>query len=168
MPMTILVLVPFVALLLLAAGWDLASYTIPNFISVAALVAFALFAASAGFSFAALGGHMLGGVLGLVCAFLLFAPGYIGGGDAKLFACIALWFGMHDLAQYVLIASLFGGALTLVLMAARQYPLPAVLAAQPWITRLHEPRAGIPYGVALAAGAVAILPYTDIFRSVSA
>jgi prepilin peptidase CpaA len=43
-----------------------------------------------------------------------------------------------------------------------------VLAAQPWIARLHEPRAGIPYGVALAAGAIAVLPYTNIFHGISA
>ena len=168
MPMTMLVLVPFVALLLLAAGWDLASYTIPNFISAAALVAFALFALSTGLTITALEGHVLAGIIGLFCAFLLFALGYIGGGDAKLFACIALWFGMHDLGEYVLIASLFGGALTLALLAARKYPLPSVLAAQPWIARLHEPRAGIPYGVALAAGAIAVLPYTNIFHGISA
>jgi prepilin peptidase CpaA len=166
--MTLLVLVPFVALLLLAAGWDLASYTIPNFISVATLVAFALFALSAGLTLSALEGHLLAGGIGLVCAFVLFALGYIGGGDAKLFACIALWFGMHDLGEYVLVASVFGGALTVLLLTARQWPLPAFLAARPWIVKLHEPRAGIPYGVALAVGAIAILPYTDIVRSASA
>jgi prepilin peptidase CpaA len=166
--MTVLALIPFVALLLIAAGWDLASYTIPNFISAATLVAFALFALSAGLTLGALGGHLLAGIIGLACAFVLFALGYIGGGDAKLFACIALWFGMHDLGEYVLVASLFGGALTILLLTARQWPLPAFLAARPWIAKLHEPRAGIPYGVALSAGAIAILPYTDIAHSLSA
>jgi prepilin peptidase CpaA len=42
------------------------------------------------------------------------------------------------------------------------------LASREWIVRLHEPRAGIPYGVALAAGALAILPYTELFRSFGA
>ena len=72
--MTMLVLVPFVVLLLVAAGWDLASYTIPNFISAATLVAFALFALSAGLTLGALEGHLLAGMIGLICAFLLFAP----------------------------------------------------------------------------------------------
>jgi prepilin peptidase CpaA len=166
--MTVLALVPFIILLFLAAGWDLASYKIPNFISAAVLVSFVLFATSTGLTLPALEGHLVAGVIGLICAFLLFALGYIGGGDAKLFACIALWFGMHDLPEYVLTASLFGGVLTLLLLGIRQWPLPAMLAARPWIARLHEPRAGIPYGVALSSGAIAILPYTDIFHAVSA
>ena len=161
---TTLLLAPFLLLLVLAAGWDLASYTIPNIIPAALLVAFVLFALSAGFTPAAYGSHALAGAIALVIAFVLFALGYIGGGDAKLFACIAMWFGMHDLAQYALVASLFGGMLTVFLIAARQRPLPSVLAGQQWISRLHEPKAGIPYGVALAMGAIAVLPYTDLLR----
>ena len=46
----------------------------------------------------------------------------------------------------------------------RRLPLPRLLARQAWILRLHDEKAGIPYGVALAAGALVILPGTDIFR----
>jgi prepilin peptidase CpaA len=74
---------------------------------------------------------------------------------------------MHDLMSYILISSLFGGALTVLLMTARQWPLPAALASHSWIQKLHEPRGGIPYGVALAAGGIAILPYTELFRSIA-
>src|SRR5206468_2196987 len=92
------------------------------------------------------------------------ALGHIGGGDAKLFAAIALWLGFHDLTAFALAASLFGGLLTLMILALRQWPLPAMMARQNWIGRLHAANAGIPYGVALAAGAFAILPHTEIFR----
>jgi Flp pilus assembly protein protease CpaA len=30
--------------------------------------------------------------------------------------------------------------------------------------RLHDPKAGVPYGVALAAGVFLILPQTEVFR----
>jgi len=163
-----LILAPFVILLLLAAGWDLASYTIPNFIPVALLIGFVLYAVSAGYSVAAYENHALATLLALVAGFLLFALGYIGGGDAKLFAAAAAWFGMHDLLPYITLASLFGGGLTLGLLAVRRWPLPQVLAAHAWINRLHEPRGGIPYGVALAAGAIAILPHTELFRALAA
>ncbi len=36
-------LLPLVALLVLAAGWDLASYTIPNFIQLGLILAFVAF-----------------------------------------------------------------------------------------------------------------------------
>lgn len=161
----ILVFAPLVLLLILAAGWDLASYTIPNIIPVATLVSFLVFAVTAGFSVQQYEMHALAALIGLVAGFVLFALGYIGGGDAKLFAAVAAWFGLHDLMQYVVIASLFGGALTLTLLAARRWPLPAPLASRNWIVRLHEPTAGIPYGVALSAGALAVLPYTEVFQS---
>ena len=164
----LLILAPFVALLVLAAGWELASYTIPNFIPLTVLLGFAVFAATAGFPAILYGTHALAAVIALITGFALFALGYIGGGDAKLFAAIAAWFGLHDLFQYVLVASMFGGALTLVLLAGRRVPLPAALASQSLSVRLHEPRGGIPYGVALAAGAVAFLPYTELFRTLAA
>ena len=163
----LLVFAPLIVLLALAAGWDLASYTIPNFIPVAVLLAFVLFGIvsrqNAGFYEA----HALATLIALLAGFVLFALGYIGGGDAKLFAGVAAWFGLHDLMPYVLVASLCGGALTLGLLSIRRFPLPAALAVRPWIARLHEPRAGIPYGVALAAGGIAVLPYTELFRTLA-
>jgi prepilin peptidase CpaA len=152
------------ALLIAAAGWDLASYTIPNFLQAALLLAFAFFAFFAGMSAGSLGLHLVAGVLGLAIGFLFFALGYVGGGDAKLFASAALWFGLRDLPDFALYASIFGGFLTLGLLSFRKIPLPALLGRQGWLMRLHDERAGIPYGAALAAGAFAILPYTDVFR----
>ena len=60
-----------------------------------------------------------------------------------------------------------GGALTLIILGMRQMPLPAPLTRQAWILRLHDAKGGIPYGVALAAGAFLILPQTEIFRLAS-
>ena len=160
------VFAPLIVLLALAAGWDLASYTIPNFIPVSVLLAFVLFGIFSRQNAAFYEAHALATLIALLAGFVLFALGYIGGGDAKLFAGVAAWLGLHDLMTYVLVASLFGGALTLVLLSVRRFPLPATLAGRAWIVRLHEPRAGIPYGVALAAGGIAVLPYTDLFRAI--
>lgn len=160
----ILVMMVLPVLLAATAGWDLASFTIPNFLQAALIAAFLLFVAAVQLAWPAIGWHLLAGLVGLFAGFSLFALGFIGGGDAKLFAAIALWLGFHDLAAFALAASLFGGLLTLALLALRQWPLPAVMARQNWIGRLHAPKAGIPYGVALAAGAFAILPHTEIFR----
>jgi prepilin peptidase CpaA len=158
----VLFIVP--ALLALAAAWDLASYTIPNFLSLALIVAFAIFALLAGMPLASAGWHGLAGLIGLGAGFTLFALGYIGGGDAKLFAAVTLWLGFGNLLEFALIASLFGGGLALALISLRSVPLPAMLTGQSWIVRLHDRRAGIPYGVALAAGALVVLPHTEIFR----
>ena len=164
----LLILVAMPVLLLAAGLYDLASFTIPNFLSAALAALFLAFAAAAGFSPALLGWHLGAGVMGLVLGFGLFAFGWIGGGDAKLFAAIALWLGFSDLLPYAVVASLFGGLLTLLLLLARQLPLPDFLAERRWVARLHDARSGIPYGVALAAGAFALLPYSEIFRLAAA
>ena len=160
----LLVVVALPALLLTAGVWDLASFTIPNTLSALLAALFLVFALVAPLTPAVAGWHLAAGLLGLVLGFTLFSLGWIGGGDAKLFAAMALWLGFADLAAYAVAASLFGGALTLGLLLARQVPLPAMLSGQGWLTRLHDARSGIPYGVALAAGAFALLPHSEIFR----
>jgi prepilin peptidase CpaA len=42
----------------------------------------------------------------------------------------------------------------------RHLPLPALLARQQWILRLHEKNGGVPYGIALAAAALVVYPHT--------
>src|ERR1700742_2496864 len=96
----ILVLVALPVLLAAAAGWDLASFTIPNFLSLALVALFAVFIICAGLSWHAAGWHLLAGLLGLCIGFALFALRYIGGGDAKLFAAVALWLGFLNLLSF--------------------------------------------------------------------
>ncbi|HEX4302661.1 MAG TPA: prepilin peptidase [Rhizomicrobium sp.] len=163
----LLVLIVLPVLLALAAGWDIASFTIPNFLQLALIASFAVFILATGMAPAVIGGHLLAGFLGLVVGFTLFALGYIGGGDAKLFACVVLWLGFTNLVDYAVVASIMGGALTLAILGLRQLPLPLALTRQGWILRLHDAKGGIPYGVALAAGAFLILPQTEIFQIAS-
>jgi prepilin peptidase CpaA len=159
-----LVMAALPALLAIAAGWDLASFTIPNALTLALAAAFLLFALTLGFSPMLFGAHLLAGLIGLAVGFVLFGLGYIGGGDAKLFAAAALWLGLHDLLAYTLAATILGGLLTLMLLALRQMPLPAGLARQHWLLKLHDRNSGIPYGVALAAGVFAIMPQAEILH----
>jgi prepilin peptidase CpaA len=160
----ILVIVALPLLLVLAAGYDLASFTIPNFLNLAVIAVFPLFALAAGLTLPAVGLHLMAGFAGLALGFALFAFGWIGGGDAKLFAGVALWLGFKDFMPYALLASVCGGFLSLALLMARRWPLPEILARHAWIIRLHDAKSGIPYGVALAAGAFLLLPSTEIFR----
>ncbi len=163
MTIPLLLLTPLIICLLVAALWDLASYTIPNPIQLALIISFATFAFAISMSWEMLGWHMLAGMLGLSIGFALFAFGVIGGGDAKLFACTALWLGLHDLPGYVLVTVMLGGGLSMALLMFRKLPLPSVLVRHNWVLRLHNPQQGVPYGVALAAGLLLILPQTELF-----
>lgn len=150
----------FPALMAFAASSDLLTMTISNRVSLLLTASFCALALISGMSLTEFGWHFAAGGLVLVVAFVFFACGWIGGGDAKLAAATALWFGFPHLLDYVLYASLFGGALTLLLLQWRNWPLPAVLARQAWAQRLHDQHGGIPYGIALAAAALAVYPHT--------
>lgn len=150
----------FPALMLFAAWSDLITMTISNRVSILLVAGFAVMAILVGLSPTDMLWHAAAGLLVLSVAFACFAFGWIGGGDAKLAAATALWFGFEYLMQYLLIASIFGGALTLLLLQIRAWPLPLALANQEWAQRLHAPRGGIPYGIALAAAAIVIYPST--------
>ncbi len=102
--------------------------------------------------------------LALAAGFLALA--LLGGGDAKVAAAAALWFGFGHLLNYLLYASLFGGVLTLLLLQFRQWPLPYPFAGQDWLLKLHAKNSGIPYGIALAIGALMIYPETEWIKAV--
>ena len=150
----------FPALMAFAASSDLLTMTISNRLSLALAGGFFLLALITGMSLHSFGMHLAAAGVVLVIAFVFFSRGWIGGGDAKLAAASALWFGFDHLLDYMLYASLFGGALTLAILQFSKLPLPSVLARQAWILRLHETGGGVPYGIALAAAALAVYPKT--------
>ena len=150
----------FPALMAFAASSDLFTMTISNRLSLALVGSFFLLTVVTGMSLPVIGMHLAAAALVLVFSFGFFSQGWIGGGDAKLVAATALWFGFDFLLDYLIYASLLGGALTLILIQFRKLPLPAVLARQPWIMRLHESGGGIPYGIALAVAALMVYPET--------
>jgi prepilin peptidase CpaA len=156
----------FPALMAFAAASDLFTMTISNRVSLALVAGFLGLAVLGGMGLHDILAHVAAGAAVLVLAFGCFAFGWIGGGDAKVAAGAALWFGFAHLLDYLLYASLFGGALTLLLLQFRQWPLPWSLGGQAWLLRLHNRETGIPYGIALAIGALMIYPETDWIKAV--
>ena len=156
----------FPALMSFAAASDLFTMTISNRVSLLLVAGF--------FSLALFGGmgahdmllHVGAGFAVLAVAFACFAFGWIGGGDAKVAASAGLWFGFGYLMDYLVYASLFGGALTLLLLQFRQWPLPYALIGERWLLRLHSKETGIPYGIALALGALTVYPDTEWIKAI--
>jgi len=156
----------FPALMAFAAASDLFTMTISNRVSLALIAGFFVLAFAGGMAPYEMLTHVGAGVLLLAVAFTCFAMGWMGGGDAKVAASVALWFGFAHLMNFLLYASLFGGALTLLLLQFRQWPLPYGLAGQAWLARLHDKESGIPYGIALALGALMVYPETDWVKAI--
>ena len=150
----------FPAAMAFAASSDLFSMTISNRVTLLLIAGFFALALATGMDPRDILSHVGAAVLVLAVTFAFFALGWIGGGDAKLAAATALWLGFDHLIAYLLYASIFGGLLTLLMIRFRLMPLPAALAEQDWVKRLHRLDGGVPYGIALAAAALLIYPDT--------
>jgi prepilin peptidase CpaA len=150
----------FPALMAFAASSDLLTMTISNRISLLLVAGFFALALVTGMNGNEILSHVGAGVLVLAVTFVFFARGWIGGGDAKLAAATALWFGFDHLMSYLVYASILGGALTLLLLQFRNLPMPLFLVGREWAERLHHKQGGVPYGIALAASALLVYPET--------
>jgi prepilin peptidase CpaA len=159
-------LILFPTIMAFAASSDLLTMTISNRVSIILVVGFLALALMSGMAPAEMLSHVGAGALVLLVAFGFFTRGWIGGGDAKLAAATAMWLGFGYLLNYLVYASLLGGALTLMLIEFRLVPLPGLLAGQFWAQRLHRQDGDIPYGIALAGAALLIYPDTPWMQAV--
>jgi prepilin peptidase CpaA len=160
---TLLILI-FPALMMYAAFSDLLTMRIANWLVAAVVVAYGALAVLSGLGWSEIGMALAAGAIVLAISFAFFAFGWIGGGDAKLVSSTVLWIGFGLMLQYLIYAALLGGALTLIILALRRYPLPSWLSRHAWIDRLHNPKSGVPYGIALATAALLVYPETMIFQ----
>jgi len=62
------------------------------------------------------------------------------------------------LLDFFVLMVLAGGVLSLALFVFRRLPLPDALASRAWIRRLYSSDTGVPYGIAIAAGALLVYP----------
>ncbi len=148
-------MIVFLGLSTYAAFCDVTRYRIANWIALAVLADFLIIAAIAGLSGAVdpwvIVGRLGAGAVMLIAGFALFAAGLFGGGDAKLIAASALWFGWSSLFRYVVLVALMGGLLALIILGLRRFVLSPDERGPEWLNKLRSGNRGIPYGVAIAA-----------------
>lgn len=84
---------------------------------------------------------------------LLFARGWMGGGDIKLLAACSLWFDLDQGWKMLVAVAIAGGLETLLIMVLRSLPWPHSLRNRLLVLKRGEE---IPYGVAIAAGVALI------------
>ncbi len=144
-----------------AGFMDFVTMKIRNRLVLGLAAAWVVLAPLAGFSASELGLSLATAGFVFVVSFALFAFGWIGGGDAKLATVTALWFAPGESLQYFAIASFLGGLLTLAILHFRTGPVPAFLYGVPWLAHLQDPKAGVPYGAAMAPAALIVFPETE-------
>jgi len=159
-------LILFPTLMAFAASSDLLTMTISNRVSIILVGGFFALALMSGMAPMEVLSHAGAGAVVLIVSFGFFTRGWIGGGDAKLAAATTIWFGFDYLLNYLVYASLLGGALTLLLIEFRLVPLPGLLAGQFWAQRLHRKDGDVPYGIALAGAALLVYPDTPWMKAI--
>lgn len=156
------------ALVIVASLYDVTSFRIPNWISLAAIGLFFPAALLVGAPLSQIGVHLGVGVAALLVGMFMYAIRWVGGGDAKLFGVTALWVGWPSVGEYLLYTALFGGALAIVLLNLRSdYARSFWLKAPAWVERLRQKDGPIPYGVAIAGGALAAFPSSSLVQLLS-
>ncbi len=143
-----LVIIPIVLAalcLILAAVSDMRAYRIPNIFPALLLLLFLATRLYWGFQ-ATDWNHLLHFGIALALGMVLFKMGWVGGGDAKLYAAAAVWFAGINAAFLIFATGIAG------LVLAVAYVLTRKLARQSSPKARKDRR--IPYGVAIAGGAL--------------
>lgn len=164
----LLSLAPLPALVIVAALSDLTTMKIPNWISGALFLAFFPAAVLAGLSPIDMGLHVAVGLAALLAGMAMFALRWMGGGDAKLIATAAVWFGLSGIGPMLLSVAIAGGVFSMGLILSRRYVPTLMATPQGWFGRLMEPKGDIPYGVAIAAGVLAAYPISPVVAAFAA
>src|SRR6218665_125320 len=157
--MSTIALLLFPVAMALAASSDLLTMRISNKLVLFLVASFFVVAIAINLPLQQFAMHVTCALVVLAVGFALFALRWIGGGDAKLAAATTLWLGFGLTLPYLVYAAALGGVLTLLILALRRMPLTPFLARYRWLERLHDRKAGIPYGIALALAG--LLTYTN-------
>lgn len=149
--LTLFFAIAFFCLCIQAAIKDTVTFTIPNWMNLTFLLLFvpAAFAAQIGWSVGA--SHLLVGLIALVISYGLFAFNIFGGGDAKMIPGVMLWIGPAGWLHFAIGMAMAGGMLALIVLTMRK-TMPVEYAPL-FAHKILTPDNGIPYGVAIAAGA---------------
>lgn len=159
---SILVVVPLC--FAFAALSDIFTMTIPNRVPLIMLGAFILIAPFSDLGWINIGMSVAAGFAVLAVCFVLFAFNTMGGGDAKLLATSAIWFGLNmSLASFLVCVAVIGGVLTvgILLLRSRSHEIMAIGLALPDSLLVAKK---VPYGVAIAIGGLLTYPEAPIVQ----
>lgn len=148
-----------------AAANDLFTMKIPNKISLALIVSFALAALYVRLPLETALLHVGVGAAALVAGFVMFSLRLLGGGDAKLLAAGALWMGPDHAMLFIAYLTIFGGLLSAAVLFYRKYIPISAEAVPGWAVKLHVQGTGIPYGIAIAASGMLMYPSTVFYHA---
>ena len=159
--MTNILSIAFLPIMLMCAGiGDVLTYRIPNWLTGLIAVSFLPVALILAMPFDLFINHMATGAALLVAGFGLFALGAFGGGDAKLMAAAGLWMGWPAAMQFLVYTAFAGGILAIAVAAFASTQIELENRGKTRLRALLDSKPDVPYGLALAVGAILALPGT--------
>jgi prepilin peptidase CpaA len=145
-------------LMIIAAASDATSLRIPNWVCGLLALLFVPMALVHGMAAQEFFWHLLTGVILFVAGYALFALRLFGGGDGKLMAAAGLWFGTADTMPFLVYTALAGGALVIVIALLAMVQTHLDYTGSGYSATLRKLAPKVPYGVALAIGAILAFP----------
>mgnify|MGYP000057695242 CR=1 FL=1 len=155
-----LVLTIFPVLVTYAAVSDLRTRRIPNWLNLSLFLSFFPVALLAGMPLEMIGWSLVAFAVTLAAGFALFAFNVIGGGDAKMIPAVAVWIGWGEpLVAFLYYTALIGGLMAVGVLLWRVISLEVgVWTSGSALKRIFNREMNFPYGVPIAAGALAAFP----------
>jgi prepilin peptidase CpaA len=140
----------YAALLVTAAVYDWLYRRIPNW-TVAALLVLFVPVTAMGLTPTTWPWSLAAFAIALLGSGTLYLLGWLGAGDSKLFSAVALFAGLANMALLFTATALIGGLMALIVLIVHPKRAMRGLTAR---GRAENPSRGIPYGVAIATGAL--------------
>jgi prepilin peptidase CpaA len=150
----------FTLLLIFSAAHDLLSRRIPNRLTLLIALSFLPAAWLHGMPVLTIGIHAAVGLAMLLLGFGLFSLGFLGGGDAKLLGAAGVWIGLSGLGSFLMLTGLAGGLVALAVAAWSLLALHVEIQGGELSRRLNWVKPNVPYGYAIAVGAILALPHS--------
>ena len=142
---TDLLLLALAATLVVAAVIDVRTFTISNRLNLAVAAGAPLYWLSIALNpWPGIAIQLAAGGIVFVLLAGAFYAGMMGGGDVKLASALALWFSPAGTIKFLVLMSIAGGVLTLGILGWHR-------------VQKRDGRPEVPYGVAIAFGALAIV-----------
>lgn len=157
----------------LAAWSDFKGFRIPNLVPAVIVLAFALafgvttLTGQQPLIFLKLSSHLSAAGVVLLITMAMFGMRVLGAGDSKFAASVALWAGIPGLPAFLVYMALAGGLLGAASLALRKWkplklPLTPLLV-DTWPQKAQEGHNSVPYGVAIAIGALVAMVFQGYF-----
>lgn len=153
----------------LAAWSDYKGFRIPNHVSLVIIGAFVIafgvttLTGQDQLIFSTWKSHLGSAGAVMLVTMLMFSLGALGAGDSKFATSVAVWLGISGLSVFLFYMALIGGLLGLSSLVLKKFKPLKNPKAGTWPAKAQEGHNAVPYGIAIAGGAIIAFVFKGYF-----